>query len=184
MIAAPRLVLRPPAASDLPFILTALNTSGVLRHLGGTVRSEAEVKDALDADIAAFASGAWRHWIVFRRDDDEPVGRVGLFRVLTPAAPEALRGQTQIGWTVAEAWQRRGYALEAAQAALAHGFGPLDTPVIYAQTSDSNAASTGMMARLGFRAVPELQYVDPGYPAADNPTTVYRLTREQWSGQG
>ena len=60
------------------------------------------------------------------------------------------------------------------------GFGSLGFPVIFAQTSESNRASTRLMERLGLERMPALDYVDPDYPAADNPTTVYRMSREEW----
>ena len=47
--------------------------------------------------------------------------------------------------------------------------------MLYSQTSDSNAASTRMMQRLGFTFRPELGYDDPDYPPHDNPTTVWSL---------
>jgi RimJ/RimL family protein N-acetyltransferase len=88
-----------------------------------------------------------------------------------------LRGGIQIGWSLAEAAWGNGFAGEAARAALARGFATLDERWIWAQTSASNLGSTRMMDRLGFERLAELDYVDPDYPAVDNPTTVYRLPR-------
>jgi RimJ/RimL family protein N-acetyltransferase len=150
MIETERLVLRPPAADDLPWILEQMNTPAVMRYLGGKVRSTEEVTEGLEADIAAFANSGNRRWTVWRRDGDRRVGRCGLFYVRSDAAPEALRRQPEIGWTFAEASWGRGYATEAARAVLGYAFGALEWPRVFSQTSDSNAASTRMMARLGF----------------------------------
>ncbi|HOB12666.1 MAG TPA: GNAT family N-acetyltransferase [Novosphingobium sp.] len=182
MIETERLVLRPPSADDLPWIEAAMNTPAVIRYLGGETRSAAEVAESLSADIAAFAPGTWRHWTVWLRDEDIRVGRCGLFHVRAEAAPALLRGQSEIGWTLAEMHWGKGYASEAARAVLGYAFRQLGLTEIFSQTSDSNRASTRMMQRLGFARFPELDYVDPNYPAADNPTTVYRLTRETWAG--
>lgn len=179
MIMTGRLDLRPPAADDLAWVLADMNTPAVMRNLGG-VRSPETVAEGLDADIAAFAGGGHRRWTVWLRDDDRRIGRCGLFRVKTDAAPEALRGQHEIGWTLAEAFWGMGYASEAARAVLAFGFGALGLRDVFAQTSESNAASTRLMARLGFVRTPELDYFDPDYPAADNPTTVFRMGRVEW----
>lgn len=180
MIETERLVLCPPMADDLPWILEHMNTPSVMRHLGG-VRSATEVADGLADDIAAFAAPGHRRWTVRRRDDNIRIGRCGLFHVRSPVAPEYLRGMNEIGWTlVADAWGR-GYATEAAQAILDFGFGKLGYPTIYAQTSDSNVGSTRMMARLGFERLPAWDYVDPDYPAEDNPTTVYRIDGADWA---
>jgi len=173
-----RLVLRPPASADLPWILAHINTPAVMRHLGGAIRSPEDVAANLAGDIAAFASGEHRRWTVWLRDDEQRIGRCGLFKVRTEAAPAKLRGETEIGWTLAEEYWRRGFASEAARAVLAFAFETLRLPVVYSQTSDSNGPSTRMMVRLGFRFRPELGYVDPDYPPADNPTTVWSLGAE------
>lgn len=170
-----RLILRPPAAEDLPWLLAAMNTDAVMRHLAG-VRTAAEVEEGLAADIAAFAApDGHRRWTVWLRESDQRVGRVGLFHVRSPAAPPALQGQREIGWTFAEPHWGKGYASEAAERALGFAFGDMGLPRIFSQTSESNAASTRMMQRLGFTFRPELGYDDPDYPPHDNPTTVWSL---------
>lgn len=174
-LTTPRLILRPPVAEDLPWLLAAMNTEPVMRHLAG-VRTAAEVEEGLAADIAAFtAPDGHRRWTVWLRDAGERVGRVGLFHLRSPAAPSALQGQREIGWTFAESAWGKGYATEAAERALGFAFGELGLPRIWSQTSTSNAASTRMMHRLGFTFRPELGYVDPDYPPEDNPTTVWSL---------
>ena len=182
MITTRRLDLRPPTTDDLPWVLAHINTSAVMRNLGG-IRSPEKVAEGLDADIAAFAGGGHRRWTVWLREENRRIGRCGLFPIMTEAAPDTLRGQHEIGWTLAEAFWGRGYASEAARAVLAFGFGSLDRSVIVAQTSESNGASTRLMERLGFVRTPELDYIDPDYPAADNPTTVYRLSRDEWGAR-
>lgn len=173
-IATARLILRPPVPDDLPWLLEAMNTEPVMRYLAG-VRSADEVAEGLAADIAAFHSGGHRRWTVWLRDEEVRVGRCGLFHVRSPAAPPALQGQREIGWTFAASHWGQGYASEAARAVLAYAFGTLGLPRVWSQTSDSNAGSTRMMRRLGFTRRAECDYVDPDYPPADNPTTVWSL---------
>lgn len=167
-----RLILRPPVAEDLSWILSEMNTPAVLRHLGG-VRAPEVVAERLANDIAAFASGGHQRWTVWLHDGVTRAGRLGLFRVPSPLAPPMLQGQREIGWTFAEVHWGKGYATEAAQAVIAFAFEVLGLPVLYSQTSESNEGSTRMMHRLGFTARPELGYVDPDYPPEDNPTTVW-----------
>lgn len=175
VLATARLILRPPVAEDLPWLLAVMNTDAVMRHLAG-VRTAAEVEQGLAADMAAFAApDGHRRWTVWRRDGEERVGRVGLFHVRSPAAPPALQDQREIGWTFAEAHWGKGFASEAARVVIAHAFDVLALPVLYSQTSTSNVGSTRMMHRLGFTFRPELGYVDPDYPPEDNPTTVWSL---------
>ncbi|MFO6446689.1 GNAT family N-acetyltransferase [Erythrobacter sp. NE805] len=174
-LATERLILRPPAAEDLGWLLAEVNTPQVMRHLAG-VRTPEQVAESLADDIAAFdAPDGHRRWTVWLADDATRVGRVGLFHVRSPAAPPVLQGQREIGWTFAEAHWGQGYATEAARAVIVHAFAALRLPVLWSQTSDSNAASTRMMRRLGFTPRPELGYVDPDYPPQDNPTTVWSM---------
>jgi len=177
-----RLILRPPVAEDLPWVLEHMNTEGVMRHLAG-VRDPEAVAESLAADVYAFHNGGHQRWTVWLRDGAARVGRVGLFHLRSPAAPQDLQGQREIGWTFAEMHWGKGYATEAARAVLTHAFGALTLPVVWSQTSDSNAASTRMMERLGFVRRTELGYVDPDYPPGDNPTTVWSLEASAWSAR-
>lgn len=161
---------------DLDWIRSAINTPAMMTYLGGEVRSEDAVRESLEADVAAFdtAEGHQR-WTVWR--GDERVGRIGLFHVRTKAAPEALHGQREIGWMFAQEHQGQGYATEAARAVLDWAFAR-GIATVFAQTSDSNAASTRMMQRLGLTRRAELDYVDPEYPEVDNPTTVWSTSAD------
>lgn len=176
MIETERLVLRPPAPNDLAWIAEHMNTPAVMRNLGG-VRSPEQVASGFSEDLAAFGGSGHRRWTVRLRANNARIGRCGLFRIKSDAAPADLRGQSEIGWTLAEAFWGKGYAAEAARGVLGFGFGTLGLPVIFAQTSESNKASTRLMERLGLERLPALDYVDPDYPEADNPTTVYRAMR-------
>ena len=177
-----RLILRPAGLEDLDWILAAINTPMMMRHLGGAVQSEDQVAHGLADDVAAFGTpDGHQRWTAVLKGTTERVGRIGLFHVRSEAAPAALRGQREIGWMVAEAHWRRGYASEAASVVMDWAFGVRGISVVYSQTSDSNVASTRTMRRLGFARRPELDYVDPAYPAADNPTTVWSVTADQWS---
>lgn len=166
-----RLILCPPVAEDLAWVREHMNKLAVMAHLGG-VRSPEAVAESLAQDIDAFHSGGHQRWTVWLNDG---VTRVGLFHLRSPAAPEVLRGQREIGWTFAEAHWGKGYASEAARAVIGYAFARLALPVLWSQTRDSNLASTRMMQRLGFTFRPELGYVDPDYPPEDNPTTVWSM---------
>ena len=173
-LATERLILRPPVAEDLPWVLADMNTEAVMRHIGG-VRSPEAVAESLADDVAAFGGGGYRRWTVWLRDGTVRVGRIGLFHVRSPAAPRVLQGEREIGWTLAEKHWGKGYASEAARAVIAYAFATLALPVLWSQTSDSNLGSTRMMKRLGFARRAEFDYVDPDYPPEDNPTTVWSL---------
>ena len=176
MIGSDRLVLRVPEQADLAWQIAQLNSPAVMRHLGGS-RTEPAIAESFASNRAALIRGDPGFWTVTLRETGEPIGKCGLSPIDSPAAPVEIRGSAQVGWTLAEPFWGRGYASEAACAVIAHGFAARGLPVIWSQTSDSNKASTRMMARLGFERCAALDYVDPDYPLTDNPTTVYRMVR-------
>ena len=75
---------------------------------------------------------------------------------------------------------RRGYAFEAMTAVLRHAFTDHVAPHVVALTAPRNEPSWSLMRKLGMQRAPELDFDDPDYPPADNPTILYRLTRQQW----
>ena len=108
------------------------------------------------------------------------IGKAGLARIDTLCAPEELRGAVQAGWTLrADCWGR-GYAREAGEAALQLAFERFALARVYAQTSQRNRASWGLMERLGMTRRADLDYPDPDYPPEDNPTMVYQLDAGAW----
>lgn len=177
MIESDRLILRVPEPADLAWQIENLNSPAVMRHLGGP-REEAAIAGSFAQDQAALLNGGYGFWTVILRETGQPIGKCGLALIHSSAAPAEIRGGVQIGWTLAEPCWGHGYASEAARAVIAHGFGALDLPLIWSQTSASNQGSTRVMARLGFERCGALDYIDPDYSPEDNPTTVYRITRK------
>lgn len=175
-----RLDLRPPVAEDIGFVLERMNTPAIIRFLGGEALSEAKVRENHASDIAAFAKGEWRRWMIVLRATGERVGRCALLKLRSEAAPAQAQGKPEIGWTLAEPYWGKGYASEAARVVLRFAFDTLGLPEVFAQTSDSNQPSTRLIKRLGFAARPELGFDDPDYPPRDNPTTVWSLERAKW----
>ena len=173
MIETERLLLRAPSGDDLAWTLARMNTEAVMRHLAG-VREEADAIAGFERNARALAETGVGFWTVTLRDSGERVGKCGLAPIDAGHAPPELRGQFQIGWSLAEPFWGRGIAFEAARAVLGWGFAVRKLQAIWSQTSASNRTSTRLMERLGLERMAALDYVDPDYPAADNPTTVYR----------
>lgn len=178
-----RLILRPPVDSDLDWQLQWLNTPAVMRYLGGAPRTIDQVTAGFERNRAAWLAAEPAFWTVTSREGGEPIGRCGLSRIVEEPAPAEIRGAIQVGWSLAERFWGQGYASEAARAVIRHCFECYPVHEIWGQISDSNGASTRLMGRLGLRLRADLCYFDPDYPASDNPTTVHRLGRAEWSTQ-
>ena len=173
-----RHIFRRELPGDLAVWLEHMNTPEVTAKVGG-VQPADKVAESF-AKMAADAQGPLAFYFLARKADGTLLGKAGLSRIETAVAPDELRGAVQVGWTLrADCWGQ-GYAREAAQAALAMAFERLDLPQVYAQTSERNAASWGLMERLGMERRADLDYPDADYPPEDNPTMIYWLRREQW----
>jgi len=84
----------------------------------------------------------------------------------------------EIGWRLdPEVWGR-GFATEAARAALAHGFSSPALDDVVSIYQPDNESSGRVMARLGMRFDR-----DTRHPTRDLALRVYRLSRADWENQ-
>src|SRR6478735_5506687 len=174
-----RLVLRRELPGDLAVWLDHMNTPEVMEMVGG-VQPPEKAAESFARMATAAAEGLLSFYFLALKADGTLIGRGGLSRIETAVAPDELRGAVQVGWTLrADCWGR-GYAREAGEAALALAFERLDLPQVYAQTSQRNTASWGLMERLGMVRRADLDYPDPEYPPDDNPTMIYQLDAAAW----
>lgn len=120
-------------------------------------------------------------WVVERREDDAFLGYCGLKRV--NAQGTDLVGEFEIGWGLREDAWGKGYAREAAAASLDRAFAVHGAECVYAFTVAGNRGSWGLMERLGMTRRPDLDYHDPAFSDALNPTIVYRIARTEWQKQ-
>lgn len=143
-----RLTLRPWREDDLEPLFAINGDADSMRHFQ-SVMTRAE-SDAWAARLQAhFEAHGWGFWVAEERDGAPFVGVVGLMTIpwhehFTPAV--------EIGWRIAPAHRRRGFAEEAARLALDFGFDALGLPEIVAFTIPPNAGSWRLMERLGMRA--------------------------------
>ena len=85
----------------------------------------------------------------------------------------------EIGWRLAAEHWGRGYATEAARAALAYGFERLGLAEIVSFTTANNARSRRVMEKLGMRWSPDDDFLHPLLPEGHplRPHVLYRLRR-------
>lgn len=179
IVETPRLVLRRFSDADYPEWLAGLNTGEVRAHIGG-IDDPARAAQRFARQQGSWdeASGGWL--AIARRDDGAFLGVCGFGPIETAAAPDGLRGEREIGWQLRANCWGHGYATEAARAMLGLAFSRFGAPVIFAQTSEANRASWRVMERLGMERRADLDYDDPDYSAAENPTKVYAIARAAW----
>lgn len=115
-------------------------------------RTPEQVEEILDRFIAHWRAHGFGWWYLRERTSGELIGEVGLQRVTVEDEPFV-----EVGWTLLPAYWRRGYATEAARAALDHGFGELQLREIVAFALPDNARSLRVMEKLGMAYVREIE---------------------------
>jgi ribosomal-protein-alanine N-acetyltransferase len=174
----PRLRLRQWVDADLePF--AALNADrDVMQHLPGPLGPQES--DALAAvRRAAIAEHGYGMWAVEVIDGAPFVGMVGLAE---PEFEARFTPAVTVGWRVAREHWGRGYASEAARAAVAFGFESLGLEEILSWTRVTNAASRRVMERIGMTREAADDFDHP-LRSPDDPTrphVLYRLRRADW----
>jgi [ribosomal protein S5]-alanine N-acetyltransferase len=97
------------------------------------------------------AHGWTLHYLVLREASDD--GRRDLVGVAGYAGPPSSDGAVEIGYAIAEEFQRRGYATEAVQALIGRAFAEPSVVVVTATTYASLAPSIGVLTKTGFTQV-------------------------------
>jgi RimJ/RimL family protein N-acetyltransferase len=87
-------------------------------------------------------------WIVERNEDEQLVGTVGAFYRESAIGRED-EADLELGWMIFAPFQRRGYATEAARAALAYGFARHPAPRAVAYLDAANTASARVAESIG-----------------------------------
>lgn len=140
-----RLILRFLVLADAPalFAYRANPAVSVMQGWTPASREEAATFVAAVADIPFARPTAWSQLGIVRVRSDDLVGDVG---VLVDARGDA----AEIGYTIAPAFQQRGYATEAVRAVLAELEAVHGIQRFSARTDPRNAASIALLRRLGF----------------------------------
>jgi aminoglycoside 6'-N-acetyltransferase len=147
MIETKRLRLRPFTEVDLPALLSYRRDPEVARYQGWSADfSEVNARRFIEAVSTTRLGepGRWSNLALELLATGEVVGDVGL-----RAEPDEPRGQ--IGFTLARAHQRRGYALEAGAALCEHALRNIGLGSLFAVVDSRNGPSIRLLERLGFR---------------------------------
>jgi RimJ/RimL family protein N-acetyltransferase len=175
-----RLTLRDWREEDWSAFFRVTNTPAVMRWLGG-VMDEAG-RAAARARIESYhAEHGHTFWVVERREDGALLGFCGLKRSNQPGGPQ---GMMEVGWRLREDAWGKGYAKEAAAAALGLAFGPFGADEVIALTVERNTASWGLMERLGMARRADLDFASPDFDAENPRIIAYSINRRAWEAQG
>ena len=168
-----RLRLRPLAPEDVAAIHAIQSREDVARWLYWEPRSEAEVRQMLEAQMARpRETGAVL--AVELLATGEVVGHVSL------SIPDLLQRQGEIGFIFHPEHQGHGYATEAARALLALAFGDYGLHRVYGRLEPRNEASARVLERLGMRR--EAHLVENEWVKGEwQSEAVYALLAREWA---
>lgn len=164
-----RLLLRPKTPECLAAMEALYDDPEVARWLGDVDRAEARRR--LDRHLEHERVHGFSMWALVERASGEIVGQCGL---------QHLDGgsEIEVGWALLSSRWGRGYATEAARAALVFGFAELSLECIVAVVRPDNIRSRRVAERLGmiddgcgtFYGVEHVRYVlSSGEPGGRGP---------------
>lgn len=165
-----RLTLRMLCDADLDGYAEMFADPEVMRYIGdGTTGDRTVAWRNLAMMVGHWTLRGYGLWAAEERASGAFVGRVGCWN------PEGWPG-FEIGWMLRRSYWGRGYATEAARAALRFAFAELDQPHVISLIHPDNAASIRVAQRLGERLAGDTEI-------HGKPARIYRITREAWQGQ-
>ena len=174
-----RLRLRQWRDDDRPAFAEMNADPAVARYLP-SVLTRAQSDATLDRIVAHFAAHGFGLWAVEVRDGAELIGFTGLAR---PRFEAHFTPCVEIGWRLRSAAWGRGFATEAAHAALAFGFAQGLSEIV-SFTVPANQPSRRVMEKLGMTLEDEFDHpnVDVGHPLRRH--VLYRIRRADYEARG
>ena len=142
-----RLLLRPWRDADRePY--AAMNADPAVMAFFPALQSRADSDASIDAWQSQFATRGWSNWALEEIETGDFIGFTGLSvpRRVLPFSP-----CVEIGWRLARRFWGRGFASEAARAALRAGFGRIGLTEIVSFTAVVNRRSRAVMERIGMQ---------------------------------
>lgn len=138
-----RLLLRALREEDLDAYAAIMADAEVTRYLGdGRPLSRVDAWRQMALFLGHWQLRGYGHWAVEEHGTRTLVGRVGLFE------PEGWPG-FELGWTLGRPFWGRGYATEAARAALRYAFSELGREHVISLIHPDNHPSIRVAERLG-----------------------------------
>ena len=177
-----RLLLRAWREADRDAFAAMSADPQVMEFFPAELMRREECDAFVDRASAGLAERGWGWYAIEERASGAFAGVAGLAPVrfeahFTPAV--------EIGWRLARAAWGKGFATEAARAAVTFGFDELGLEEVVALAVPANTRSLAVMERLGMTRDPADDFDLPTLPA-DDPLrrhVLYRLTRERWPSE-
>jgi ribosomal-protein-alanine N-acetyltransferase len=140
-----RLVLRQACQADVRAFLQVAQDEAVMRYYGvEPYQSEQQAVKEIEWQHRIFAEGTGVHWVITERDQGLYLGDAGYCEM------KERHRRAEVGYKLARACWRRGMISEALTAVLGYGFESMGLNRVEALVDPRNAASAGLLQKLGF----------------------------------
>ncbi|MBP0982984.1 MAG: GNAT family N-acetyltransferase [Oscillospiraceae bacterium] len=167
-----RLFLREMTEEDFPALYAVLSDSDIMQHYPYTF-DENRVRGWIEKNIERYRIFGFGLWAVVLKETGEMIGDCGI-------TMQNINGmiKPEIGYHIAKAHQRHGYAKEAACACRDWGF--LNTPfnLLCSYMKTANTASSATAKAAGMTLVEN--FID----SEGESTSIYAITRDEWNKTG
>ncbi len=165
-----RLLLRDMRGGDLDAWAAIMADPDVARYVAPAPLTRDEAWRSIAVALGHWQLRGYGAWAVELKASGEMIGRVGMIN------PEGWPG-LEIGWTLGKPWWGRGYATEAAAAAMRYAF--LTQPVerLISIIDPGNAASQAVAVRLGETKGERSALSIAG---KDYPIDIWSIARGEW----
>ena len=154
-----RLSLRLPTLDDFDDTAAMLRDEAVVRHIGGKPFTSEESWLRLLRHVGHWQLFGFGFWVVREKRGGAFVGHVGLGDFRREMAP-TFGGDPEMGWVLARSAHGKGYATEAAHAAVAWMALKHRPARLVCMIEPENAASLRVAAKCGFREFARTTYKD------------------------
>jgi ribosomal-protein-alanine N-acetyltransferase len=157
-----RLLLREWTAADREAFAEMSRDPAVMEYLHPGPLSRQESDAAVDRLQEHFQLRGFGIWALEIPSITSFAGAVGL---AVPRFEASFTPCVEVAWRLARSHWARGYAVEAAAAAMSHGFHHLGLEEIVAMTVPANVRSRRVMENLGMKRDPRDDFEHPMLPA-------------------
>lgn len=172
-----RLKLRQWKKEDWP-IFAKINADPVVMEYFPNTLCEFESNKLAEKIYSLISDRGWGFWAVEEKDQGDFIGFVGLH---TPLPELPFSPCVEIGWRLAKDHWGKGYATEAAKAAMKVAFEHLGLSEVYSFTSVENLRSRAVMERL-YMLNTHKNFEHPDIPLGNQlrEHVLFKLTKERW----
>lgn len=163
-----RLTLRSFREADVTALFELSQDPDVMRYVGDRrVPTLQEAWRAVAGWIGHWALRGYGQWAIEERSSGRFIGRAGIINPADWPGPE-------VGYLLGRQWWGRGYATEAANAAMDWGFREIGFEHLISLIDPANTASIAVATRLGESLRGEAEVMG-------NRVLLYGITRAEWT---